>query len=216
MFGLYQVVLRSIDVIVSCTIECGGEFFTRRFLKDAVPVFIRLLREGSMFSQKKKLKSPALLMPQYNKGVQETAPAARLKVQEAILEGISKIAVDKKSGSALLGSLSLVAAWVVLIACHVEALQEVATKAALALSNLDADLVWILVMDMVYGSVDQDFSVRTPKGFINFHEIFPPRQTPQDTLCIQYSSYEGELSNFSKDQAQRLLTRLETNDFPEA
>lgn len=208
--GHPSVVVHAVAVIASTTTECGGDFFTRRFKKDAIPVLITLLREGSPLAQRKKPKSPGLLLPFSKMRSQESAaPAAALKVQEGVLEGITKIAATKKSAPALLGSFGLVAAWVVLIACHVEALQEVGTKAVLALSTLDPDLVWFLVMDMVYGSSNGEFNVATPTEFPSFRQIFPPCESPRETLCIKYSAYEGDLANFSKSAAQNLLTRLE-------
>lgn len=215
-----QVVVHSVAVIASITIECGGDFFTRRFQKDAVPVLMALLREGSILSQRKKPKSPALLMlphsnnnnNNYTPRSQESAPAAVLKVQEAILDGVAKIASSKKSASALLGAFGLVAAWVVLIACHVEALREVATNAALALSKVDPDLVWIFVTDMVCESPEEELDGAAPVGFPSFHQILPAREAPRDALCIRYAAYDGVLTNFSKSAARNLLTRLESID----
>ncbi|CAM6129670.1 unnamed protein product [Calypogeia fissa] len=208
------VVVHAVAVIASTTIECGGDFFTRRFQKDAIPVLVTLLREGSFLTQKTKPKSPGLLLPLSKVRSQDSAPAAVLKVQVGVLEGITRIASTKKSASALLSSFGLVAAWVVLIACHVEALQEAAANAVLALSKVDPDLVWIFVMDMLYGSSNEEFHGASPMGFPSFHQIFPPCRSPRETLCIKYSEFEGDLTNFSKNAAQNLLTRLERIESP--
>lgn len=155
-----QILVRVLEVMASLITICGGQFFTRRIAKDALPLLLKLLRDGpslimSRPSDALRPKSSTELLLLRNQGseVQESgiSPAAVLKVQLAVLKCIEVIAGDQKSAPALESTYKPIVSWVVALACKVQALREPAAETLVALSNVDADLVWLIVADLVYG-----------------------------------------------------------------
>lgn len=139
---------------------CGGQFFTRRIAKDALPLLLKLLRDGPSLIMSRpsdvwrpKSSTELLLLRNQGSEVQESgiSPAAVLKVQLAVLKCIEVIAGDQKSAPALESTYKPIVSWVVALACKVQALREPAAETLVALSNVDADLVWLIVADLVYG-----------------------------------------------------------------
>lgn len=153
--------MRVLAVIANLITICGGQFFTRRIAKDALPLLLKLLREGpsSIMSRpsdalRPKSSKELLLLRSQGSEIQETgiSPAAKLKVQLAVLKCIEIIAGHQKNSSALETTYRPIVSWVVASACKVPALQAAAAETLVALSNLDADLVWLVVADLVYGT----------------------------------------------------------------
>lgn len=153
--------MRVLAVIANLITICGGQFFTRRIAKDALPLLLKLLREGPSLIMSRpsdalrpKSSKELLLLRSQGSEIQETgiSPAAKLKVQLAVLKCIEMIAGHQKNSSALETTYKPIVSWVVASACRVPALQAAAAETLVALSNLDADLVWLVVADLVHGT----------------------------------------------------------------
>lgn len=158
---MLQILVRVLAVISSIIHNCGGHFFTRRIANDALPLLLKLLREGPASTVTRpsdnlrpKTSKEILLLKNQGSEVREmgTSPSAVLKVQQAVLTCIQMIAGDKKSSPALDTAYKPIVAWIVGLACKVQALRAAAAEALVALSNVDSDLVWLLVADLVYGN----------------------------------------------------------------
>ncbi|KAL2608666.1 hypothetical protein R1flu_027239 [Riccia fluitans] len=202
-----SVAIRAVEVMTFVTAKCGGEFFARRLKSDVVPILVGLLSEG-LYSAPIKRRSYPLVPLKYTQAP-EQGPAALLKTQLAVLKSIKSIAADMRTATALRSSFEVIASWVVVLACQVEALREAATEAALALSNIDSDFVWLLVADILSGTVQEDFGDVTLPGFPGFSKILPPWSSPRDSLWSQYTNYRGEFRDMNQDVAQQLLAKLE-------
>lgn len=202
-----QVVVRALDVMSLVTTKCGGEFFTRRLKHDVMPILVGHLSQGLMSTPSKRRSYP--LIPHKYTHSQEHGPEAMLKVQHAVLKSISSIASDKKSAPALQSSFEVLASWVVVLACEVEALKVAATETALALSTLNSDFVWILVADLLSGVITEEFSQVTIPGFPDFNAMLPTWSCQADTLWCQYTAYRGEFRSVDRSAAQQLLSKLE-------
>ncbi|KAL3699023.1 hypothetical protein R1sor_017045 [Riccia sorocarpa] len=205
--SLTSVVVRALEVMTLVTAKCGGEFFTRRLKNDVVPILATLLSQG-LYSAPIKRRSHPLVPLKYTQAP-EQGPAALLKTQLAVLRSVGSIAADKKTASALRSTFELIASWVVALACQVEALAETATEATLALSNIDSDFVWILVADILSGTVQEDFGDVALPGFPGSSKILPPWTSPRDCLWCQYANYRGEFKDVNQDLARQLLCKLE-------
>lgn len=156
--------MRVLSVIASLIAICGGQFFTRRIAKDALPLLLKLLRDGPSLIMSRpsdalrpKSSKELLLLRNQRDELQETGLplAAKLKVQKAVLKCIEIIAGHQKSSPALETTYKPIVSWVVALACKVQALQAAAAETLVALSNLDSDLVWLIVADVVYGTSHQ-------------------------------------------------------------
>lgn len=161
MFLFLQVLERTLAVIASISKHCGGHFFSRRIEKDALPLLLKLLQEGPSSimirpSDILRPKSSQEIMLLRNRGseIRETgkSPAAILKVQQAVLGCIKAITEEKKSAPAVDSVYRPLVAWVVALACKVQALRAPGADTLIALSNIDYDLVWLLVADLAYGT----------------------------------------------------------------
>ncbi|OAE27011.1 hypothetical protein AXG93_1774s1210 [Marchantia polymorpha subsp. ruderalis] len=205
--GRTPVVVRALDVMSLVTTKCGGEFFTRRLKHDVMPILVGHLSQGLMSTPSKRRSYP--LIPHKYTHSQEHGPEAMLKVQHAVLKSISSIASDKKSAPALQSSFEVLASWVVVLACEVEALKVAATETALALSTLNSDFVWILVADLLSGVITEEFSQVTIPGFPDFNAMLPTWSCQADTLWCQYTAYRGEFRSVDRSAAQQLLSKLE-------
>lgn len=210
-----SVLVQSVRVIASVVSSCGGEFFTRRFQKDTVPKFLNLLCQGTALQPNSEGGQKRLLphfQGNYLSVHKEFAPASLLRVQEAVLTCITDIAKNKKSAPALTGSLEQLAAVVVGLACGITALQDCATQALIALSNIESDLLWILVADIAYGSGNlQSREVGSPGSvFPKVSKLLPPfLSTHQEALWIQLSGKDLDL-NIDSSKAWTILSRMET------
>lgn len=196
--------------------SCGGDFFTRRFQKDVVPRFLTVLCEATRLQLKPESSKSSdrrlLLNFQKNRSsLKEFAPASLLKVQEAMLACITDVAKVKKSAAALVSSLEQLAAVVVGLACGVPVLQDNATQALLGLSNIDADLVWILVADVAYGDGLQSKDMTSPGPmFPKASQLLPPLLgSGQEALWKQLSGKDVTF-NVTSSRAWTVLSKLES------
>ncbi|KAG0557818.1 hypothetical protein KC19_11G159100 [Ceratodon purpureus] len=209
------VLVRVLEVMASLITICGGQFFTRRIAKDALPLLLKLLRDGPSLimtrpSDAFRPKSSKELFLLRNQGseIKETgtSPAAVLKVQLAVLKCIGVIAGDQKSAPALESTYKPIVSWVVALGCKVQALRGPAAETLVALSNVDADLVWLIVADLVYDG--HSHSLPSPGDeFPTFVQIFPPLSSPKEALWVQYSSHNGD-AKVDRKAAQELLAKL--------
>lgn len=209
------VLVRVLEVMSSLITICGGQFFTRRIAKDALPFLLKLLREGpSLYTNRPsdalrpKSSKELLLLRNQGKEMQENgiSPAAVLKVQQAVLKCIGVIAGDHKSASALESSYKPIVSWIVVLACKVKALRAAAAETLVALSNLDSDLVWLIVADLVYDGRSQGLPSPGDE-FPTFVHVFPPLVSPKDAFWVQYTSHNGD-SSVDRKAADELLTKL--------
>jgi len=149
-----------------------------------------------------------LLLRNQGNELRETAIplAAKLKVQKAVLKCIEIIAGHQKSSPALETTYKPIVSWVVALACKVQALQAAAAETLIALSNLDSDLVWLVVADIVYDGHSQGLPSPGDE-FPTFVQIFPPLATPKDALWVQYSNHNGD-PVVDRRAAEKLLAKL--------
>ncbi|KAI5070070.1 hypothetical protein GOP47_0014413 [Adiantum capillus-veneris] len=212
-----SVLIRALEVIASVVSSCGGDFFTRRFQKDLVPRFLNILAQGTSLQAKSDIHGGRKLRLNSHEtnasNYKEFAPASLLKVQETVLACIRDVAKSKKSAPALARSLEQLAGVVVGLACAVPAIEDSATQALIALSNIDADLIWILLADIAYGSSSPQLleEVMSPPGplFPNASQLLPPFRGSQEALWMQFSGRERNL-NINSSQAWTILSRLES------
>ena len=137
------------------------------------------------------------------------ALASRLKVHKAIFSCLCEIASNKSSASALASSLEQLASVTVGFACGVPLLQESATQTLLALSNVDADLIWILVADIAFAS-GGPIEVASPgKFFPDVPQILPVLSSSEDALWKQLCNKNVTLST-NNTQAWILLSKFQT------
>jgi hypothetical protein len=132
---------------------------------------------------------------------------SRLKVQKAVFSCLAEIASNANSASALASSLEQLASVTVGFACGVNPLQEAAIQAALALSNLDADFVWILVADIAYSGGSK---VTSPGEFFpDLSQLLPDvSSSSEDALWKQLCNKDLALTT-STSQACTLLTKFD-------
>jgi hypothetical protein len=116
------------------------------------------------------------------------------------------IAGHQKNSAALETTYKPIVSWVVASACKVPALQAAAAETLVALSNLDADLVWLVVADLVYDGTSQ--GLPSPGAeFPSFAQVFPPLATPKDASWVQYSNHNGDCM-VDRRVAENLLAKL--------
>ncbi|MCO5612061.1 hypothetical protein L7F22_066323 [Adiantum nelumboides] len=212
-----SVLIRASEVIASVVSSCGGDFFTRRFQKDMVPRFLTILAQSTGLQPESDIhgrRKPLLNSQKTSaRNYEGFAPASLLKVKEAVLACIRDIAKTKKSATALTRSFEQLAGMVVGLACAVSGLEEHATQTLIALSNIDADLVWILLADIAYGSSNPQLLQVVYPGpmFPKASQLLPPFRGSQEALWMQFSGREINL-NINSSQAWNILSRLELCD----
>jgi hypothetical protein len=211
-----SVIERALAVIASATANCGGHFFSRRMEKDALPLLLKLLREGPLIHAvhtsdmlRPKTSSELMLLRRQGRdyGESGTSLAVVLRVQEAVLKCISAIAGGQKSAAAMDTVYKPLVALVVGLACKQQALFPAAADALLALSHMDADLVWLLVADLAYGG-EHKHRESPGEEFPGFEQVFPVLSSPKDALWVQYSCFDADAS-VERKAAWELLAKLE-------
>lgn len=217
-----SVLVQSLSVISSVVNSCGGEFFTRRIQKDVAPKMLTLLCHGTTLQLRLKDGQQVWTdqktlphLPVVNLSAQkEFAAASVMKVQEAVLSCISQIARNKKSAPALMGSMERLAAVAVGLACGVPDLQDCAVDALVALSNIDSDLIWILVADIAYGSLAQPRKANIPGlKFPEVSQLLPLLSSSKEALWMQLIGKDCSL-NIDSSKAWTILSRIESVNEP--
>lgn len=168
----------------------GGNFFVRRFHTDG-PTIWKLLtlspfhRKSSSSNADKSL----ILLPYRAHPISEE-PMAELssqKIQVAVLDMIADLSFNKRSAVALESVLKRVAGLVVGIACStMTGLRRSALKALVGLSNIDSDLIWLLVADVYYSLYSKNMPLQPDPGFYGISELLPPPVSSKEYLYVQY------------------------------
>lgn len=210
-----QVVIRALAVMAHAIVLGGGEFFNRRMKRDALPLMVKLLcNQHSSVSEQGLLlqrSSDTYMLQQRKAGdpygrKSYSSPAEVLKVQQAVIACVTSIANSSKSAPALTGLVSVVASWILVLGCSVGGLQDTAADALLALSAIDADVVWVLAADLVFGAGE---ATSTPGlQFPPLTEIFPPLGALKDALCLQYISQSESVWHVDRSVAGTFLAKL--------
>ncbi|KAH7284590.1 hypothetical protein KP509_34G061400 [Ceratopteris richardii] len=207
-----SVLIRASEVIASVVNSCGGDFFTRRFEKDVVPRFLSFLCQDTGFEVKKVSRKFLLSSRETSmSGHKDYAPASLFGVQQAVLSCLRDVGKNKKSSPALATTLDQLSAVVVGLACGIPDLQDLATQTLIALSNIDPDLIWILVADVAYGNSGVQSSQITSPGMIFpvVSDLLPPLVTQKDALWIQLTGKDIKV-NIDGSKAWSILSSLES------
>ncbi|KAJ7549328.1 hypothetical protein O6H91_07G049000 [Diphasiastrum complanatum] len=215
-----SVVVRSLDVIALASFECGGQFLARRF-KDALPSFVALF--SGRYSKRtldtvpgNLSRSVATVDRNRRASVQEmSSPAVLFKVQEAALKCVRTICERRKSAPALEAVIGSIAAWVAAIGCSNHGLKDLAADTLLALSNIDADLVWMLVADIAYNAASNMVPICGGSETCNsdlppIAQILPSLTIDGDALFMQYAGRDCNIKT-DRSRACSVLGKLESS-----
>jgi TELO2-interacting protein 1 len=201
-------VVKKCTLVISKSVEIsGGDFFVRRFHTDG-PTIWKLLtlspfhRKPSSSNADKSL----ILLP-YRAHPTSEEPMAEIssqKIQVAILDMIADLSSNKRSAVALGSVLKRVAGLVVGIACStMTGLRKSALKALIGLSNIDSELIWLLVADVYYSLYRKNMPLQPDPALYGISELLPPPATSREFLYVQYG---GESVGFDLDsQAVELV-----------
>lgn len=194
-----QVLSKSVEI-------SGGDFFVRRFHTDG-PTIWKLLTL-SPFHRKPNSSNAdkSLILLPYRAHPISEEPMAEIssqKIQVAVLDMIADLSSNKRSAVALESVVKRVAGLVVGIACSsMTGLRKSALKALEGLSNMDSDLVWLLVADVYYSLNRKNVALPLPlplqpePGLCGISELVPPLATSSEYLYVQYG---GENVGFDLD-----------------
>lgn len=178
-----QVLSKSVEI-------SGGDFFVRRFHTDG-PTIWKLLTL-SPFHRKPNSSNAdkSLILLPYRAHPISEEPMAEIssqKIQVAVLDMIADLSSNKRSAVALESVLKRVAGLVVGIACStMTGLRKSALKALVGLSNIDSDLVWLLVADVYYSLNRKNVPLQPDPGLSGISELLPPPATSSEYLYVQY------------------------------
>ncbi|XP_078436931.1 ARM repeat superfamily protein [Wolffia australiana] len=181
--------IRRCASVISATIgTCGGDFFIRRLRHDGPALW------GPLAAEKEVVKCPVLPYRALI-GPAESSPLAEasvVKAQEAILGLISDICLNPRSAAAMESTVERVASLVVAVACSgIAALRDAAVRALVALARIDADLVWVLLADVVFffrrnGGHCGALAPPLVEGFPGLSSVLPPPSSLAELLHLRY------------------------------
>lgn len=185
----------------------GGDFFVRRFHTDGPTIWKLLTLSPFQRKPNSSNAEKSLILLPYRAHPISEEPMAEIssqKIQAAVLDMIADLSSNKKSAVALESVLKRVAGLVVGIACStMTSLRKSALKALVGLSNIDSDLVWLLVADVYYSLNRKNVPLQSDPGLSGISELLPPPATSSEYLYVQYG---GENVGFDLDpQAIELI-----------
>ncbi|KAJ1693480.1 hypothetical protein LUZ63_010178 [Rhynchospora breviuscula] len=194
-------VVKKCTKVLSKSVEIsGGDFFVRRFHTDG-PTIWKLLTL-SPFNRKPNSSNSdknLILLPYRAHPISEEpmAEVSSQKIQAAVLDMIADLSFSKRSAVALESVLKRVTGLVVGVACStMSGLRKNASNALVGLSNIDSDLVWLLVADVYYSLNRTDVPLQPDQGLHGITDLLPPPATSREFLYVQYG---GDYVGFDLD-----------------